>query len=146
TPSRPEQDALNLGNGRRDRYDDDALQHVHHLLRHERVDREATLRQRRKEKCGEQYAERIVASDESNGDSEKSRAASESIFVVVLVTEDEVDAAQAGYDARYGHRAEQNATDGDSSVFGCVRLQADRTKLVSSTRAEHVVPHRDCGE
>src|SRR4051812_28134748 len=79
------QHPTHFGDGGGDGNDHDTLQHVHHLLRHEGVDREPALRERRKEKGREQHAEWMVSPNECNGDSQKPGATRESVLVVVLV-------------------------------------------------------------
>src|SRR4051812_34477920 len=88
--ARAAKNVAHFRHGHGDREDDYPLKHVHHLLRDERVNREAALRQRREEECGEQNSEGMVAPNESYGDSKKPRAARESVFVVMLVAEDVV--------------------------------------------------------
>src|SRR3954470_16863155 len=84
-PEREDQ-PTHLRHRRRDRDDDDCLQHVHHLLRDERVDREAALRQRREEHGRDDDTERMASAHERDGDSEKAGAGAEALFIVALVT------------------------------------------------------------
>ena len=58
------------------------------------------LREGCEEKRGNEDAERMVPANQSNGDSQKARAARESIFVIVLVAEDVVDPADSRDHAR----------------------------------------------
>src|SRR3954466_13805220 len=76
------QHSTHFGNGGSDGDDHHALKHIHHLLRHEGMDREPALRKRRKEKCGKQNAERVVSSYERDGDAEEPCAAREAVLVV----------------------------------------------------------------
>ena len=118
---RAAQEPPHLGHGRRDREDHDALQHLDHLLRHHRVDREPALRERREEERGEHDAERIVAADERDRDAEEARAAGEAVLVVVLVAEHVVDAAHSGERAAQRERPEPDATGTPaySAASGC---------------------------
>ena len=82
----------------------------------------------------------MVSPDERHGDAEESRAAGESIFIVVFVAKDVVDAANSGDDARKSERAQPNASDADSSVLGGVGLQSNSAQLISPARVEQVEP------
>src|SRR5687767_2411381 len=59
------------------RYDHHRLEHVHHLLRNERVDRESSLRERREEHRGDDDPDGMIATHKRDGDPEESRARAE---------------------------------------------------------------------
>src|SRR5438132_13860904 len=84
----------------------------------------------------------MIPSDEGNGDGEESGAAGKSIFVVVLVTEDVVDAAHPGDHARERERAQPDAADADSAVPSRVRLETDGAKVVAGASAEVIKTDR----
>src|SRR5215208_7552180 len=90
------QDSPHFRHGRRHRQNHNALQHLHHLLRDQGVDRESALREGGEEERGEQDAGRVVAADECDRDPEEAGAAGEALLVVVLVAEHVVEAPQAG--------------------------------------------------
>ena len=134
-----------FGHRRRDGEDHDPLQHLDDLLGHHRVDREAALRERREEQRGEHDAGRVVPPDERDGDAEKPGAAREAVFVIVLVAEHEVDAAEPGERPARGERAEPDAPGANARILRRVRLEADGAQLVARARAEQIPPHAGRG-
>src|SRR6266550_9272476 len=85
----------------------------------------------------------MVASDESDGDAEESRAASEAILVVVFVAEHVVDAADSGDHAGKSQRAHPHPADANTAVLGGIGLQAERAQLIAAAPTEEIEPDGD---
>ena len=82
--------ALYFGHRYRHGDDHDRREHLDHLLRHDRVDRQAALRDGSEQERRERNAGRMIPSDERHRDPEESCAGGEAFFVVLLVAEDVV--------------------------------------------------------
>src|SRR2546429_9709354 len=95
SPARAAQDSSYFRYRHRDRENDHALQHVHHLLRDERVDRQTSLRQSREEKGSDEHAKGMVSADQRYGDAEKSGPTRKPVLVIMLVTQDIIDSADS---------------------------------------------------
>src|SRR6476619_7743478 len=88
----------------------------------------------------------MISSHESDGNSEKARAAGESVFVIMFVAEHVVDAAQSRDCTGPGECTEPNTADVHSAVFCRIRLQSNCAELVTSSCAKQQKPHRERSE
>ena len=124
------QQPSHFGHRRRHGEDHHRLQHVDHLLGHERVHRQPALRERREEQRGQPDAYGMAAPDQRHGDAEEAGAGREPFLVVVLVAEHVVQPAEPG-DARRDIASARHVTPPTSTppYSAASRLQPHRAQL-----------------
>ncbi len=78
------------------------------------------------------------ASDQGHGDAEESGAARKAVFIVALVSQHEVHAAQAGERPAQHERVAPRRSDANAGVLRRVGLQSNRPQFVSGLRAKQI--------
>src|SRR5262245_59814764 len=89
----------------------------------------------REQQRREYHADRMIASEQSNGDSGETVVVGETIIVTIVITHHFVDSYHARHPARYGHREHDLFANRNTTVLRRQRIAAGRAYFIAPLRA-----------
>src|SRR5690349_21177182 len=120
-----------------DKQNDDSLQHLHDVFRDvlgKTVDVDPAMLEHGKQQRGEYDADRMIASEQSDGDSSEAVVIGEAVVVTIAITHDFVDPHHARERTGHGHREHDLFANRNTAVL--------RRRRIASGRAYFIAPLR----